>query len=77
MARSKTSDNSVHSVCIEKVWFSYMDAILILQSDRPFEDFTDDELDVLYFHVFQRKAYHMSRAGYLNYLNQKRSTFGL
>lgn len=56
-----------------KVWMSYYEAVKFLTSNEPFESLENEDLDVLYFHIFQRKSYHMSRAGFINSLTNKRN----
>lgn len=57
-----------------KVWMSYVEAMIFLKKEeKRFEDLLDEDLDVMYFHVFQRKAYHMSREGFINSLTTERN----
>lgn len=59
----------------EKVWMSYVDAVMFLGGMRQFEELSNEELDVLYFHIFQQRAYHMSREGFIHALTEKRKSF--
>ena len=52
---------------------SYADCCMILQSTKAFEGFSNDDLDSLYFVAFSRWAYHLTREGYINALNNYRN----
>jgi hypothetical protein len=54
---------------------SYIDCCMILTSDRPFEDIENDDLDSIYFATFNRRAYHLTRQGYIDALYKKRQEF--
>jgi len=52
---------------------SWADCYLRLASeDYPFELMSDDDLDSIYRIAFDRWAYHLTRQGYIDSLNQKR-----
>lgn len=53
---------------------SYIDCcIRLTDENRAFEGMSNDDLDSIYAVAFGRWAYHMTREGYINALNNKRN----
>ncbi len=53
---------------------AYVDCMIRLaDNSRAFEGMSTDDLDSIYRVAFGRWAYHMSRDGYIHYLNKKRA----
>lgn len=51
---------------------SYIDCMMRLTGNVPFERMTNDDLDSIYACAFGQYAYHMSRDGFIESLNKKR-----
>ena len=51
---------------------SYIDCMMRLTGNVPFERMSDDDLDTIYYCAFGQKSYHMSRDGYIEKLTEKR-----
>lgn len=65
MSQEKRRNNST---------LSYVDCCIRLSdSSRAFEGMSNDDLDSIYAVAFGRWAYHMSREGLINALNNKRA----
>ena len=52
---------------------AYVDCCMRLIGDQPFSEMSNDDLDSIYFVTFNHWAYHMSREGYINALNNRRT----
>jgi hypothetical protein len=66
MSEGKKKNNST---------LSYADCMLRLSDrSRSFHDMTDDDLDSIYACAFGRWAYHLTRDGYIQALEEKRKT---
>ena len=52
---------------------SYVDCCMRLTGDSPFEEMSNDDLDSIYAVAFKSWAYHLTRQGYIDFLNKRRN----
>jgi hypothetical protein len=51
----------------------YIDCCMRLTGNLPFDEMSNDDLDSIYFVAFERWAWHLTRQGYIDALDKRRT----
>lgn len=61
-----------NEIKINRSKLSYVSCMMILTGDEDFEDYSDDDIDWIYYNTFSRRAFHLTRQGYIDLLYKRR-----